>query len=224
MKSRHRGGLLLHRGRRVETAEAKGKCRHHQQIEERRGGQTAEDDHRHGPLDFAAGFTGAHRQGKQAHARDEGGHEDGHEAFGCAAHGGFLAPGHALDTNEMLEVRKQHDGIARGDAEEGDETHHGANGQRTELEMREGVGGVRAEKRPAGEGMVVAGEDDRKHAADHRKRKIHQQQHQVAKIAEDDGQQNEDAHAGNGGVQEQLVSGGGFGLGFPGPVCMNRVG
>ena len=49
---------------------------------------------RHRVLDLAARIAAADGQGQQAESRDGGGHQDGHEALGSAAHDGFRPPDH----------------------------------------------------------------------------------------------------------------------------------
>src|SRR6185369_12816246 len=88
-----------------------------EEVEEGRSHEAAKDDDGHGAFDFATGCTGAEGERKQAESSDGGGHENRHQAFGSAAHGGFEAPGHAFFVHQVLEMGNHHDRVAGGDAE-----------------------------------------------------------------------------------------------------------
>ena len=112
-----------------------------EEVQQRRGDQAAEDDDRHRMLDLVAGLRAAEHDRHQRQAGGERGHQDRREPFLGAAQHQVAAERHPFLDLEMPVVADQHDAVARGDAEDGDESderserQHAA-GQRTPRRWR----------------------------------------------------------------------------------------
>ncbi len=106
-----------------------------------------------------------------------------------AARRGIQIPGLRLHLHQMVIVRHQQNGVARGHPEQGDEADHRAQGERT------------------------AGQGGRRHAADQRARQGKQHEKHVPRLPESKRQQQHDEHEGRGRVQQQFILGGGLRFG-----------
>ena len=167
-----------------EVPELDSQRREDEQIQDSRGEQASEDDNGHRPFDFATGFTGTEGQRQQTQAGDQCGHEDRNKALGRTAQSGVDVPVRALASHEVLVVRNEHDGVAHCDTKQRDEPHERAEVQTTFPRF--------AKRR---------GEPDSQHSTHERERNVGQDEQNVRRAAQDDGQQENDAHCGDGRVR-----------------------
>src|SRR5712692_1806205 len=100
-----------------ESSVAQRQRGQYEQVDGRRSAEPAENNDRHRSFDFTARGAAANRQWQQAKRGNERGHQNWQEPLGSSAHGSIEAPAHALDRDQVFEVRDHHDRVAHGDAE-----------------------------------------------------------------------------------------------------------
>src|SRR6202140_1023026 len=102
--------------------------RQHEERHECRGGEAPQDYARHRPLNLPARLAGPQRERQQTQRRHQCGHENRHEPLARSAQHGRQRPLCTLHRHQVPDVRNQEDGIARGDAEQRDESDQAADG------------------------------------------------------------------------------------------------
>ena len=173
----------------VEVSPSPRQHRQHEQVQCGAGEESTENHDGHRAFDFATGTFAAERQRQQAERGDERGHEDGHESLARAAQRRCEIPRAAFHADQLVVVRDEHDAVARREAEEGDEPDERTDGEQ------------------------AAASKDRERAANECEGHVRQHEQEVASVAEYYGQQEDDANAGQRGVDEQFAAGAALGFG-----------